>query len=199
MSIVRVSAEGGPPDVVLGGRRHIAGFSLEPSSERIAFVASDHESASEIWLWEGGQEARLSSHNDSWLAEVQLGTPEELDLPGGDGTRQHGWMLHPPGFDPGRRYPLIVEIHGGPHAMYGHSFFHEMQVLAASGYVVYWANPRGSIGYGAAHLTPLIGHWGEPDTDDLMTALDQGGAEIPDVDTGSTDDVRARDDVQDFH
>jgi dipeptidyl aminopeptidase/acylaminoacyl peptidase len=75
-----------------------------------------------------------------------------------------------------------VEIHGGPHGMYGYSLFHEMHLLAAQGYFVYWANPRGSAGYGLAHLLPLVEHWGEPDTEDLMTALDHLLAERPYLD-----------------
>jgi dipeptidyl aminopeptidase/acylaminoacyl peptidase len=85
-----------------------------------------------------------------------------------------GWLLKPPAFDDagGVKYPLILQIHGGPHAMYGHAPFHEMQLMAARGYVVLFTNPRGSAGYGEEFATCTRGRWGEADLPDILGALD---------------------------
>jgi len=90
------------------------------------------------------------------------------------GSRQwiQSWILKPPGFDPARRYPLVLYIHGGPHAMYGTTFFHEMQVLAHAGYVVLMCNPRGSTGYGEKFADVIHNHYPGDDYTDLMDGMD---------------------------
>jgi dipeptidyl aminopeptidase/acylaminoacyl peptidase len=93
---------------------------------------------------------------------------EETWIQTPDGTDLQGWILTPPGFDPSQKYPAILEVHGGPTAMYGYLFMHEFQVLAAQGYVVFFTNPRGSQGYGEAHCKPVFDHFGEDDFADVM-------------------------------
>lgn len=90
------------------------------------------------------------------------------------GTRQRiqGWILKPPGFDPARRYPLVLYIHGGPHTMYGSGFFHEFQVLANAGYVVLITNPRGSTGYGDRFANIVQYRYPGDDYLDLMAGVD---------------------------
>lgn len=83
-----------------------------------------------------------------------------------------GWVLKPPDFDPTKKYPLILEIHGGPNTQYGYGFFHEMQMLAASGYVVLYTNPRGSSGYGHEFAVAVRGEWGVKDSLDIMAGVD---------------------------
>ncbi|WP_369693672.1 alpha/beta hydrolase family protein [Lentibacillus sp. CBA3610] len=83
-----------------------------------------------------------------------------------------GWLLRPYGFEKDKKYPFILEIHGGPHMMYGQTFFHEMQLLAAKGYVVLYTNPRGSHGYGQAFVDACRGDYGGKDYTDLMRAVD---------------------------
>jgi dipeptidyl aminopeptidase/acylaminoacyl peptidase len=124
---------------------------------------------------------RVTHLHEEFRAPLQLAEPEErwVETPGGG--RVHGWLLKPPGFDPARRYPLVLKIHGGPHTQYGYAFFHEFQFLAASGYLVLYGNPRGSKGYGQAWVTDLKGRWGEADLPDLMALVDDaiatGGAD----------------------
>ena len=116
----------------------------------------------------------LTRHNAEFLAEVALSPAEELCFPsGGDGQEIHGWLLRPPGATPGGPLrPLIVQIHGGPHAMYGWAMFHEMQLMAARGYLVLYTNPRGSAGYGEGFTGSTRGRWGESDMPDVIGALD---------------------------
>lgn len=122
----------------------------------------------------GGEERALTSFNSEWLSEVAASWPEEIRAKSADGKEVQAWLLRPPqaASHPDVRYPAILEIHGGPWAMYGLSFFHELQLLAANGYVVIFANPRGSAGYGQAWAEDLRGAWGKNDTPDLMACLD---------------------------
>ncbi|MFM9105436.1 MAG: alpha/beta hydrolase family protein, partial [Chloroflexota bacterium] len=124
----------------------------------------------------------LTGHNDAFLAETALSPAEEILFPSAAGDREiQGWLLRPPGFDPAVRYPVIVQIHGGPHAMYGHAPFHEMQLMAARGYVVLFTNPRGSAGYGQEFAACTRARWGESDMPDIMGAVDAVSA-LPGVD-----------------
>jgi dipeptidyl aminopeptidase/acylaminoacyl peptidase len=83
-----------------------------------------------------------------------------------------GWVIKPPDFDSSRKYPLVVEIHGGPNTQYGYGFMHEFQVLAAQGYVVLYTNPRGSLGYGHDFALAVRGAWAEKDSFDILAGVD---------------------------
>ncbi|MGE0555894.1 MAG: prolyl oligopeptidase family serine peptidase [Gemmatimonadales bacterium] len=119
---------------------------------RIAFSYSRPEVPSEVAVTtpaQGGKAQALTSLNDDLLAGRTLGQVEELWYPSSkDGRRIQGWIVKPPGFDPARKYPLILEIHGGPFANYGDRFDEEKQLMASAGYVVLYTNPRGSTSYG---------------------------------------------------
>ncbi len=115
---------------------------------------------------------RFVPYEELWLEGA---APSVTTFPGhAAGERQwiQGWLLKPPGFDPARRYPLVLYIHGGPHTMYGTAFFHEMQVLAHAGYVVLITNPRGSTGYGEQFANVIQYHYPGDDYLDLMAAVD---------------------------
>ena len=88
--------------------------------------------------------------NKTHLAEVKLGEVEEIWYKSVDDFRIQGWIVKPPNFTPSKKYPLILRIHGGPHAMYNTGFDFKNQNHAANGYVVLYTNPRGSSGYGSA-------------------------------------------------
>jgi pSer/pThr/pTyr-binding forkhead associated (FHA) protein len=119
-----------------------------------------------------GAEARLTDLNP-WLSDRYVAQPEQHYFNAPDGWKLEGWVLKPQGLDPGRLYPLVMEVHGGPHSQYGWTFFHELQVLAGMGYVVFFMNPRGSDGYGERFRSEVVRDWGGKDYLDLMSALDQ--------------------------
>src|SRR5262249_9694284 len=110
------------------------------------------------------------------LESLRLSAPEERHAETPGGGQVHGWLLKPPDFDPGKRYPMVLKIHGGPHTQYGYTFFHEFQFLAARGYLVLYANPRGSKGYGQQWVEDLRGRWGEGDLPDLLALVDDAVA-----------------------
>ena len=115
---------------------------------------------------------RLTSVNEDVLAGIRLGDVEELWYTSSGGTRVQGWLVKPPGFDRTRRYPLIMEIHGGPHGMYGVGFSYQFQNFAANGYLVLYTNPRGSTGYGSAFGNAIERAYPSVDYDDLMAGVD---------------------------
>jgi len=115
---------------------------------------------------------RLTASNDSLLAGRKLGQVEEISYDSFDGRAIQGWIVKPPDFDPSRKYPMILAIHGGPHAMYGVEFNHEFQTYAARDFVVLYTNPRGSTGYGEEFGNIIHMRYPGDDYKDLMAGVD---------------------------
>ncbi len=175
VQLCRVPVDGGPVERLTPEGMELAGLSPDRARRRLALSTSTHTRPGEVAVLdpaEGGEPRVLTSHNRGFLERWAVAEPEEVWVPTAPGTRVQGWILKPPAFEAGKRYPAVLEIHGGPHMMYGHSFFHEIQLLAARGYVVYWTNPRGSQGYGEEFTGAIHRNWGGPDYDDLMAAVD---------------------------
>lgn len=147
---------------------HVMG-SFSIAGEQIAFTLSGPTAPAEVYL--GSRQ--LSDLNRSWRDEVALQTPEPFAIPNGDGGVVPGWFLTPPDFTADGSCPLLLYVHGGPHLQYGNALFHELQWLAAQGYVVAYSNPRGSKGYGEAHTEAIKGHWGEPALADVEQIADE--------------------------
>ena len=154
----------------VGGQRRI--FDFDVAAGVIAFCASDTSDPGELHVIMKGAEARLTDLNP-WLRERYIAQPEEHSFTAPDGWVLQGWLLKPPSFDASRAYPLVMEVHGGPHAEYGWAFFHELQILAGMGFLVFYVNPRGSDGYGELFRRAVVRDWGGKDYLDLMAALDQ--------------------------
>lgn len=114
---------------------------------------------------------RLTGFNDKLLGALSLAKVEAHWVRAEDGTKVHTWVMKPPGMKPRTKAPAVLEIHGGPHAQYGVPFFHEMQLLAAQGYAVFFSNPRGSKGYGEAHCAAIEGDWGNKDWMDIQAVI----------------------------
>ena len=154
----------------VGGQRRIYDFDV--TSGVVAFCASDTSSPGELHMLTQGAEARLTDLNP-WLRDRYVAQPERHSFTAPDGWLLEGWVLKPDGFDPNRGHPLVMQVHGGPHGQYGWAFFHEFQILAGMGYVVFYLNPRGSDGYGEHFRRQVVRDWGGKDYIDLMSSLDQ--------------------------
>ena len=126
-----------------------------------------------IDLKSNGQITRLTHVNDDVLGDKRLGEVQEVWYTSTEEVRVQGWVVKPPDFDASRRYPLILHIHGGPHAMYNVTFSYFFQNLAANGYVVLYTNPRGSTGYGTAFGNAIDKAYPGVDHDDLMAGVDE--------------------------
>lgn len=159
--------------VLLDGPRQIIDLSAAAGGSRFAFTAMDPTNPAEVFACDpdGNSERRLTDLNGDWKAEVELSAPRRIACERDD-CSVDAWVVKPHGFEPGKRYPLLLNIHGGPHMMYGHDFFDEFQVYSGAGYAVLYANPRGSQGYGEAFTRAVIGDWGGVDYADVMAALD---------------------------
>jgi dipeptidyl aminopeptidase/acylaminoacyl peptidase len=159
---------------LVGGARNIYGVSLDADRQSAIIAVSDTLSPGDLFLvnLSTGEERRLTDVNRDLLEEIELSAPEEIEWEAPDGWQLHGWMMKPIGYQQGHKYPMILEIHGGPHAMYANTFFHEFQMLTAKGYAVLFTNPRGSHGYGEEFVKACCGDYGGKDYLDLMSAVD---------------------------
>lgn len=165
---------------------HVYGYDIARDGNFALAAISDPVSPGELYKLaiSTGEREALTSCNSSYLEQTELIAPEIVSHTTEDGFEVHGWLMKPRGFEPGGKYPLVVNIHGGPHAMYANTFVHEMQVLAANGYGVLYVNPRGSHGYGQGFVDAVRGDYGGGDYRDIMGALDHVLAENGWVDKG---------------
>jgi dipeptidyl aminopeptidase/acylaminoacyl peptidase len=115
---------------------------------------------------------KLTNWNQELYNEVHLSTPENFHYKSTDGQVTEGWILKPFEYEEGKKYPMILQIHGGPATAYGNGLHHEMQLMAAKGYVVLYTNPRGSHGYGHEFVNAVIGDYGGMDYEDIMAGVD---------------------------
>ncbi len=164
------------PRAQTNGAIHVFGFSADRDAQQVALAISTPTIPGDIYSLslKAGDNApqRLTTVNAESLADVEIAEPEEFTFKGADGWELQGWTLRPPHVDRETPVPAILEVHGGPAAMYGNSFFLEFQILAARGYAVVYVNPRGSTGYGRTFTTAVVDDWGGNDYTDVMAGLD---------------------------
>jgi len=173
--LFRVSASGGTVEQITKGERGLNGFSTSAAFDRVAYSSTDSIRPSEVFSAriDGTDEKKLSSFNDALTSELSLSPAVRILYPSKDGTQIEGWVIRPRGYDPAKgKYPLILNIHGGPHGAYGNDFSFQFQLLAANGYLVVYTNPRGSTGYGERFLWGTWGGWGILDYQDVMAGVD---------------------------
>lgn len=138
----------------------------------VAYTGGDASAPADVWVTSGGTPRRLTNLNAAFLAGKTLAPVRKLAVTAPDGKPVDAWLATPPGWQPGTRVPLILEIHGGPHSAYGPSFSTDDQLYAAHGYAVLWTNPRGSTSYGADYANLINKNYPSQDYDDLIAAVD---------------------------
>jgi dipeptidyl aminopeptidase/acylaminoacyl peptidase len=139
----------------------------------VAYTSGDASSPSDISVVRGGKAQRLTRLNADLFGDKTLARVEPLAVTSSyDQKPIDAWLVTPPNFDPAKKYPLILEIHGGPFAAYGPAFSTDDQLYAAAGYMVVYANPRGSTSYGEAFANTIDKNYPSHDYDDLMSAVD---------------------------
>ncbi|MCG6186226.1 S9 family peptidase [Maribellus maritimus] len=155
------------------GRPYNAGSYSVSKNNSFAFTIGSTEHPADLGMWKDGKKSRLTKLNDDLFSFRKVGNVEEIWWNSSfDNKKIQGWIVTPPDFDPSKKYPLILEIHGGPFAMYGTSFAAEIQLFAAAGYVVLYSNPRGSTGYGQEFGNAIHHDYPNHDYDDLMSGVD---------------------------
>jgi dipeptidyl aminopeptidase/acylaminoacyl peptidase len=163
--------DGSATRIIAGGERDVFGFSYHAGSFALAFSTPDVPAELALLSAEGN-ERTLTALNAAFLAEKLVVAPQRLTPSAGDGTRLDGWLMLPPADGALGVLPLVLQVHGGPHVAYGHSFFFEFQVLAGTGCAVAYGNPRGGQSYGHAYADAITGDWGGVDAADVLSILD---------------------------
>jgi dipeptidyl aminopeptidase/acylaminoacyl peptidase len=176
--VARVPAAGGSIVRVLDGERDVSAFDLARTGD-LAVLDSQPQMPPEIFLLSasaaaaaGATPARLTHVNDAFLATITLGAVERFKAKSADGTMIDAFLTRPPGAAAGQKLPAILRIHGGPVSQFSTEFELEWQMLAAHGFAVIAANPRGSSGYGRAFSRAIFADWGNKDFEDVMAAVD---------------------------
>lgn len=169
-----ISVDGKDLQSIIAEGGVVINFSFDREQTRLVYTYGLMSDPGQIYVRDRstGKDCCLTQVNRSLLDEIDLGLIEEVWFKGPDGNDLQGWVLKPPEFDPGKKYPSIMEIHGGPLTQYGKFFMHEFYFLAAADYVVYFCNPRGGLGYGEEHARAIWGDWGKNDYGDLMAWAD---------------------------
>ncbi|HWG56795.1 MAG TPA: S9 family peptidase [Gaiellaceae bacterium] len=169
-----VDASGGEPELLLGEEQNVHGYDF--CDGRLAYSASTPTSLPELYV----DGRKLTDIGSSFAARRELVRPERFTAVSPDGAEVDAWLVRPAGFEEGKRYPLLLNIHGGPFTQYGVGFFDEVQVYSGAGYAVVYSNPRGSSGYseewGRAIRGPgrdLGPGWGTVDYEDVIAVTDE--------------------------
>lgn len=183
LHVYHVSLDG-KVEKITDGKMTVGSFSFDKSGQTMAFNSTDSVTPSELWVKNKTGMRRLTQMSKQLLKKLRISEPEEFWFTASDGIKVQGWIVKPQGIKKGEKYPMVLQIHGGPHSAYGFKLMppeHEFQVLADHGFVVVYTNPRASTGYGE-EFTRITGHWGERDYQDLMEAVDYVAKTYPYVD-----------------
>jgi len=152
---------------------HVYGYDVNQQGTSLALTVSNPTLPGELFVQQvtTGEREQKSDHNNEYVEQTLLLTPEPIVFEGPQGWQVHGWLIKPEAAKNGK-VPLVTNIHGGPHAFYANSFIHEMQVLASQGYGVLYINPRGSHSYSQEFVDAVRGDYGGNDYLDIMAAVD---------------------------
>jgi dipeptidyl aminopeptidase/acylaminoacyl peptidase len=169
--LVKIQVSSGKVDRLLTGPRTVGGFDLG-KGDRVAVLNGTPDEPPEVFALQGTTLRPLSRQNQEFLAQVKLGSTEQVSVKSKDGTAVTAFIVRPPDFVAGRKYPAILRIHGGPVGQYQNEFDFDWQLYAANGYVVLAANPRGSSGRGEEFCRAIYADWGNKDAQDVLAAVD---------------------------
>jgi dipeptidyl aminopeptidase/acylaminoacyl peptidase len=171
--VYAVPSQGGQPKTLIEGQRRVYGFSMDKQRRRVAFASSDPSTPGDLFTrLDDGRLIRKTELNAQLFEETGFAQPEEFHFKGAQGWDIQGWILRPASASDRGKLPAVLEVHGGPMAMYSWSFFFEFQLLAANGFAVVYSNPRGSTGYGRQFSDAVNNDWGGNDFKDVMAAVD---------------------------
>ena len=176
VGLARIPAAGGAIERLVSGPRVVSAFTAGAGG-KLAVLASTPLVPDEVFALDGTTLRPLSHQNDEWLARTKLGDVEPITFKSRDGTAINGFTVKPPDVVPGKRYPTILRIHGGPVSQYQYEFDSQLQTLAGRGYLVVVANPRGSSGRGERFATAIFADWGTKDAQDVLAAVDYAVAQ----------------------
>jgi dipeptidyl aminopeptidase/acylaminoacyl peptidase len=169
---------------VTSGPRGIHAFDVNENTGKMAYLANDFQHLDDLYISniDGSGERQLTHLNSDLWAQLELQPVERLPYKSTDGWPVEGFFVKPLGWQAGKKYPMVLVIHGGPEGMFGVDWYHEFQVYAAKGWAVFFCNPRGSTGYGEKFERGEINNWGGMDYQDIMAGLDAALKQNPWID-----------------
>ncbi len=172
--ICSVPASGGAVETIAGGGAMSSALTLDASASKAVVLSNSPTSPDDLYVINIGSRSlrRITHHNDEYLREHPPARLERFSIRRG-GLEVDCRLFLPPDFQSSRRYPLVMDIHGGPHSAFYDAFTPIQQVLAGGGYLVLAVNPRGSATYGLDFMRAVLGDWGGEDYQDLMAAVDE--------------------------
>jgi dipeptidyl aminopeptidase/acylaminoacyl peptidase len=172
---------------VTSGPRGIHAFDVNESAGKMVYLANDFQHLDDLYIsnLDGSGEHRLTHVNSELWAQLELQPVERLAYKSTDGWAVDGFFVKPLGWQAGKKYPMVLVIHGGPEGMFGVDWYHEFQVYAAKGWAVFFCNPRGSTGYGEKFERGEINNWGGMDYQDIMAGVDAALKQYPWVDANN--------------
>jgi dipeptidyl aminopeptidase/acylaminoacyl peptidase len=173
-NLKRIDAETGKVEPLTTGDHDVFAYNATPDGSTAAVLVSTPTNTGDLYVVDAASQdmRRLTKINDELFSRLNLPEPAMIWYKSFDGKRIQAWVQRPPDFQEGKKYPLILNIHGGPHAAYGYTFDHEIQWMAAKGYVVLYPNPRGSTTYGQDFGNVIQYHYPGDDFNDLMAGVD---------------------------
>ena len=169
---------------VTSGERSVRGFDINQKAGLMTYIANDFEHMDDIYAsaLDGSGERQLTHVNAKLWSELDVAKVERIPYKSTDGWAIDGFLVKPVGWQPGKKYPMVLSIHGGPAGQYGVDWYHEFQVYAGKGWAVFFCNPRGSTGYGQKFERGIVNNWGGMDYQDVMAGVDAALKQNPWID-----------------
>ncbi|HWJ21618.1 MAG TPA: S9 family peptidase [Gemmatimonadaceae bacterium] len=183
--LYRVDVPSGAVHPVTAGPRGVRAPNVNAATGRVVYLANDFKHLDDVYSndTDGRHERKLTDLNAELWKDLDLASVERMTYKGADGWKVDGFLVRPLGWTAGKKYPMILSVHGGPAGQYGVDWYHEFQVYAAKGYAVFFTNPRGSTGYGRAFQRGIVNQWGGNDYVDVMNGVRAVVAQNPWIDT----------------
>ena len=170
--LYRMDVATGARKALTTGPRNVHAASIHDESGKMVFLSNDFEHLDDVYVRENGQEKQVTHLNSELWGKLAMAKVERVPYKAADGWDIDGFLVKPVNFDPSKKYPMVLSIHGGPAGMYGVDWYHEFQVYAGRGWAVFFCNPRGSTGYGYKFQRGVANEWGGKAYTDIMTGVD---------------------------
>ncbi|MBV8818406.1 MAG: S9 family peptidase, partial [Acidobacteriaceae bacterium] len=185
MHVFRVDLSAHKTNPITSGERAVRAYDVDTGDGVMTYLSNDFQHLDDLYIanLDGANERRLTHLNQKLWSEVETASVERLPYRSTDGLAIDGFFVKPVGWEAGKKYPMILSVHGGPAGQYGVDWYHEFQVYAAKGWAVFFCNPRGSTGYGEKFERGIHNNWGGMDYQDVMAGVDAAIKKYPWIDT----------------
>ena len=172
--VFRIDPNSGKAAPITSGERAVHAFDINAKASVMAYLSNDFQHLDDLFVskLDGSGERQLTHVNDKLWTDLDIAKVERIPYRSTDGWNVDGFLVKPLGWQPGKKYPMVLSIHGGPSGQYGVDWYHEFQVYAARGWAVFFCNPRGSTGYGEKFERGIVNNWGVMDYQDIMAGVD---------------------------